>query len=377
MEYQKLIEQFNKIKIKKIGTTFLEIAKFPKRENVISNILAFFLDPKEEHHLDDLLLSSLLELVKANIPIHSKGDIFIYREFLAEGKRIDIVIQGNEFVLGIENKISADLYNDLDQYSKTLEETANKRLCFKIVLALKKEETRAGFISVTYADFFNKIESNLNKYIYSADSKFLLFLLDFMKTIIKPNPMKDNEELFNFFNNINNYEEGLKLSSALKIVEKQYKIRFWNEVAAKLESIQDGNWVIESPADIYADWSSLCISHKELKISVWIQSRTLANGIPYHGFSIDYGNLSAEQIKEYKEKDKSIANELLGEISNNPYNWVWLKTMPYNFGVEDIFKKIHPSKSKEHSDIIALNLWNIAKTIATNSDKFTINLNKE
>src|SRR5437867_4396579 len=41
--------------------TFQEIANFPRSELACSNILAFFLDPTEEHGFGDLFLRSLLQ----------------------------------------------------------------------------------------------------------------------------------------------------------------------------------------------------------------------------------------------------------------------------------------------------------------------------
>jgi hypothetical protein len=47
--------------LNKSSKTFMEIARFPHSELACSNILAFFLNPNEEHGLDDVFLSSLLE----------------------------------------------------------------------------------------------------------------------------------------------------------------------------------------------------------------------------------------------------------------------------------------------------------------------------
>ena len=47
--------------------TVLEVSDFPHSEIAISNILAFFLDPNEEHGLADLVLKSLLETVRPDL----------------------------------------------------------------------------------------------------------------------------------------------------------------------------------------------------------------------------------------------------------------------------------------------------------------------
>ena len=58
---------YNKIPIKE--KTFMEISGYPYYENVCSNILAFYLNPKEEHKLGSLLINSLFFLVLADLEI--------------------------------------------------------------------------------------------------------------------------------------------------------------------------------------------------------------------------------------------------------------------------------------------------------------------
>jgi len=180
----------------------LEIAKTPNLEIVWTNILAFYLNPNNEHQLSDLLLKSILGEDFGSMGFNNISVITEYPT--QKGNRIDILVSTENFILGIENKIHAPLYNDLEDYSKTIEGLANeKKIDYrKIVISKYPCNSSFGFKNVLYADFIKNLKNNLGNYTYHADSKYLLFLLDFIKNIensINSQNMNDNIEVINFF----------------------------------------------------------------------------------------------------------------------------------------------------------------------------------
>ena len=83
--------------------TFMEVAGYPHFENVCSNILAFYLNPNEEHKLNDLVVSALLKVVsQKNGAMYENIDVSyfnVHREFATiNGNRIDIVMQAEIFI---------------------------------------------------------------------------------------------------------------------------------------------------------------------------------------------------------------------------------------------------------------------------------------
>lgn len=207
-DLQKLIDDFNALKIKeRSGMTFLEIAKCPHLENVWSNILAFYLNPNNEHNLFDLILNSLFETADKKVAINNFKNIRVRTEYPTElGNRIDIVIFADTFVLGIENKVGATLYNDLEDYSNTIEDLAKPQNIpvYKIVLSKYRNNATNGFINITYSDLIKNIKKNIGGFTAYSDTKYLIFLLDFLKNIennINSQSMVDNLEVINFFHN--------------------------------------------------------------------------------------------------------------------------------------------------------------------------------
>lgn len=176
-----MIQTFNNSAFYK-EPTFFEITKFPHAEIVYSNILAFYFNIKKEHNFGDLILRALLN--SANIEIEEIKYVNVYPEYYTnKGNRIDLVLCSENFVIGIENKINASIYNDLTDYAETLE--AINKNCYKIILSLKEESAIAnenGYINVTYDNFISNIKK-LTDDVWDSNNKWHILLREFMMTI--------------------------------------------------------------------------------------------------------------------------------------------------------------------------------------------------
>ena len=164
-EYLKLLLKFEYLPKKILSKSILNIAGYPHYENVSSNILAFFLNPNNEHGLGQLMLSSLLNLAAAIET--NQNNIRVSREvYTINGGRLDILIETDNQLIGIENKIYHYLANDLEDYSNTLDKWAqtNKLNVVKIVLGIKKEHSSFGFLPITYEELFLKVKDRLGRY---------------------------------------------------------------------------------------------------------------------------------------------------------------------------------------------------------------------
>ena len=215
--------------------SIFDIAGYPHYENVCSNILVFYLNPNNEHGLGNLLFSSLMSLASDNETYQSNFQIS--REVSTnKGGRLDIVIETDNQIVGIENKIFHHLNNDLADYSHSINEWARSGQLdqVKIILSRKKEEESFGFISITYEQYWSKIKEELGKYVSTSSQKWLLYLVDFMSSIEKLSgenmELSGSDQFFienedrvnallnarnNFISKLNNKVKGL-----LEIVEK-------------------------------------------------------------------------------------------------------------------------------------------------------------
>lgn len=334
-DLQKLLNDFKKLKIKeRTGLTFLEIAKFPHFENVWSNIIAFYLNPCNEHNLHDLILKSIFQTANIDITLNNFNKINVYTEYRTEkGNRIDIVVIAENFILGIENKVGASLYNDLQDYSQTIDNIADQTLTkIKIVLSKYKNETKYGFVNIVYADLIRIIKSNIGNFTDYSDTKYLIFLLDFLKNIennLNLNTMGDNLDVFNFF--LNNSEKAdkfieyynkFKFSFTQKL-NNVYSLIEFKEINDKYVN-EDKIFIENSPGRFTWEGSQL-IKYKIIihDIIIYYQISTTNSGLYSHFWSDNQNiknTLTQNQIIEteysFYEGDDKIAIKIKKQIES-------------------------------------------------------------
>lgn len=294
-------------------------------ENIYSNILAFYLNPKEEHKFNDLFIKSLLNAInKKDYTFNNinTSDFQVYREYVtAKGNRIDILMQNEDCAIGIENKIDADVYNDLEDYSNTID-ILNKN-SFKILLTLHEENKIAlnrGWINITYKELFKEIKTNIKDY-KNYQNKWYVFLKDFLENL-EGVEIKENMEL-DLNNWINNHKDEIKDFNNLLNIAKEN---------------------INNKINIYTDIFEEAIN-KESKIKYYYGEQdisTTAYIVFDSGYNLDV-KLSTENwnigIFIWKKSSQLKIRQMLNEndiqyIEEN--NHLWLKSYEYTIDINQI-----------------------------------------
>lgn len=235
--YQELLNKFRNLPKRDMEPTYLELCRYPynRFEEICSRILQFYFNPKAEHGFNDLWLVSLFQAIGESMPI-TFDDVNVNTEEDAEGKRIDITIVSGDFVIAIENKITADVYNPLDIYRKHIKDIYRGKKQILLVLSLKpvigNTVKKHDFLSCLYKDLFNAVYSNLGDYITHCNQKYLTYMLDFMKTIDNMDNLKLRQEDEFFFQNKKEIE---KLQSRFN----DYKNRILNNQKAQIAILQE------------------------------------------------------------------------------------------------------------------------------------------
>jgi hypothetical protein len=253
--FEKLFSDFNRIhKINERLPTFMEISRYPHFENVCSNILSFYFDTTQSHKLSDLVLKSLLECTSFQFenypPIVTK---ICHREYSTpDNKRIDLVIEGEDLVVAIENKIFHWLNNDLGIYEQTIINNFSK--CNNkifIVLSIKKEITTGSFVSITYEAFFKRLKQNLGDYAVNANNQYVTYLLDFIKTIENHYKMEDiNKEMFDFI--ISNKDTINDINQQKNILQNKLNNLVWQiSENISLETANVKKWIWEKKTIVF------------------------------------------------------------------------------------------------------------------------------
>ena len=120
-EYFDFISNMPTTKEADISESIAKIFEVESKENIISNWLSFLLDPNR--FKDDAPLKALLGLfLKANQFEETDVDtVMVSREYtLLNRRRVDLLIEADDLIIGIENKIFSSIHNDQlnDYYDK-------------------------------------------------------------------------------------------------------------------------------------------------------------------------------------------------------------------------------------------------------------------
>lgn len=230
IKFETLLSRFNSIPKPKNTPTFMDICHLwaDRFEERCSQVLKFYLSPNEPHRLHGLFLNTILELLNYEpLFLDLKKIKVITEEGTPDGKKIDLTIIGEDFVIAIENKINAAFYNPVDSYVKHIREKYGEReKHFFVLLSVKritdKNEIEKlknyGYTYINYQEFFDRLKNKIGYYMRNADQTYLIFLNDFIKTI-ETRYYNNNMELKNFF--FENRKEINHLLSEYKAFEEE------------------------------------------------------------------------------------------------------------------------------------------------------------
>lgn len=209
-DYRNLVSRFNSLPKINNNPTFMDICQLGRDrfEERCSQILRFFFDPNGPHKLRALFLTSLLEVLnRTDLQYSISSTKVITEEITEDSKYIDITIVTDSFVIAIENKIGASLYNPLKSYVDYIKKNYHdKENQLFVVLSVKRitdiNELRKmrekGYVYVNYSTLLNVIKSRLGSYALDAEQSYMTFLLDFIRTI-ENRYYNRNMELKKFF----------------------------------------------------------------------------------------------------------------------------------------------------------------------------------
>lgn len=156
-------------------------------ENPVSDLLAFFLNPHEVHGFGDLVVRSINEAAG-----FSPYDVdFIQspqREVgTADGKRMDIVFEGSDYITVIENKIRHWAANPVKSYNDCLDKDYPSKRKNRLLLSVYKESLSdewKDWKSITYEELLVCIRKNLGSVVLANPySKWLVLFREFLLNI--------------------------------------------------------------------------------------------------------------------------------------------------------------------------------------------------
>ncbi|MCW8308870.1 PD-(D/E)XK nuclease family protein [Acidiphilium sp. PA] len=129
-ELKSFIEKTSKITKIHVEKTFFDVGMRGYYENPMSDILAFYLNPAEQHHFGDSILKEFLSCCDLN-----GLDPILIGAPIRERGHIDIFLESKDWALVIENKILHHANNPFGEYERRARDYAGaeKRIHFVIL----------------------------------------------------------------------------------------------------------------------------------------------------------------------------------------------------------------------------------------------------
>jgi hypothetical protein len=199
-------------------------------ENPISDLLAFFIDPDAGHDLSTLVLEAFMECLPGTYDVALSSQPS--REVMtATGSRIDILLESEEWVLALENKIWHQQNNPFADYREHLKlKHPNKS---HLLVVLSPEGTApSGWSGVSYRQFLAVLSPKLGMaYVESPLNKWLILLREFMlhlESLMGKNVVASETEAF-VLENLHNIQELILLKNTVVKSFQEECLRFLSE----------------------------------------------------------------------------------------------------------------------------------------------------
>ncbi|KMK94490.1 PD-(D/E)XK nuclease family protein [Aeromonas dhakensis] len=150
-------------------------------ENPISDLLAFFLYPNAEHNLDSLVLETLLECLPERAQLSASLINEPQREVTTDANsRLDLLLESEEWVMALENKIWHHQNNPFTDYKAFLAKHYKSKRKLLLVLS-PSGKSPIGWYGVAYHDFLNRLSPKLGQaFITSPFNKWHILLREFL-----------------------------------------------------------------------------------------------------------------------------------------------------------------------------------------------------
>jgi hypothetical protein len=185
---------------------FFNILKISQNEIRHSNFLAWLLTPNDSHNLNSLFLKWFLKEIfsseiitwtnEFSIDSTELNNIIIHREW----KNIDLLIEHEDFVIAIENKVkSSEHSNQLNRYLNKINEAfpeKNKGFVFLTLdgISPENEEDQKDYVPIGYETIKSSIEIVLDVYKDSLSDRVKLYIEDYL-LILNREVMKEDKSI--------------------------------------------------------------------------------------------------------------------------------------------------------------------------------------
>ena len=197
-------------------------------ENPISDVLAFFLDSQEVHGFGTLLIDSFFDALDLSDSVENISMVAspLREVSTTNNNRIDLLIEGEEWVLVIENKIYHTQNNPFSEYEEYITKKYPEKKPLFSVLSPSGRTHQSNWHGVSYKSFITSLKQKIEVMGLSQkkQSKWMVYLEDFILNLEQyavRNSMDSNT--IEFIEN--NYQDIANLAKLRDSYHNQVKIQ--------------------------------------------------------------------------------------------------------------------------------------------------------
>lgn len=215
-----------------IQDTFFSATKMTRREELWTNLYAFFFDCNAQHNQGTLYIETFLKIISQKITLKDEITLQNFYTLKTEeptlkGGRIDLLIEDKQTSLIIENKVGHHLNNDLKDYYDSIT-NQNK---IGIVLSIKKyskSELTEHFINITHEELIQVMYAAYEKNKEQGELKYNILFEEFYKNVINESKTINMEQ-------VNFYLKNTEKINDIVAIKKQYE----QHIAKQLNDVKD------------------------------------------------------------------------------------------------------------------------------------------
>lgn len=191
VQIQKTINEFRELPVIKREKTLFDIGTRGHFENPTTDVLSFFCDSSEAHGMGSLIVDSIISLLNqqyqldiptAQSPIRPEREVVTHT-----GKRIDLLVDADQWLLIMEAKVGHDQINpfdDYESYADNLAKQQGKRVVYAVLSPqgyVDDPIAHPRWVGISFTNLVQAIKENLQQYFFDKPfNKWLLILKDFL-----------------------------------------------------------------------------------------------------------------------------------------------------------------------------------------------------
>ncbi|QSA96181.1 PD-(D/E)XK nuclease family protein [Methylococcus sp. EFPC2] len=183
-KYEKLIQEIKELTRQRVERNIFSIGGRGHYENPITDLLAFFINPNEEHGFGVLFMKSLFESAHVTPPLLQLSSPPGREQYTDQGNRLDLILEGDDWLLVVENKVWHQAINPFDEYAQYARASYRKKTRYFILLSVREEKPPTGWHTVTWRTYVDQVKKNAGEYLTTAGNvKWHVIMREFLLNI--------------------------------------------------------------------------------------------------------------------------------------------------------------------------------------------------